>query len=72
MAKHGMENWGGHVYNKDEDRHGLGYSAFIGLLVAAHQEKDAKIAELEAQAEKAGRLVAEMRKEIDQLKTMSR
>ena len=49
MARHGLAKWSGYVYREDEDRHSLGYTAFIGLLVAAHQEKDARIAGLEEQ-----------------------
>jgi len=64
---HGLAKWSGHSYNKDEDRHGLGYTAFIGLLVAAHQElvaaqqeKDARIAGLEEQLAQLGSRLARL------------
>ena len=51
MERHGVENWTGHGYMVDQDKHFLSYTALIGVLVGAHQEKDARIAALEAAVE---------------------
>ena len=48
MQAHGIEAWTGHAYRAEEDTHLLSYTALIALLVGAHQEKDARIAALEA------------------------
>ena len=46
MERHGVENWTGHGYMVDQDKHFLSYTALIGVLVGAHQDKDAQIGTL--------------------------
>jgi len=48
MAKYGIEDWSGHAYNADQDKHLLSYTALVGVLIGAHHEKDQRIAALEA------------------------
>lgn len=51
MKEAGFEDWAGHKYLQDKDRHVISYTAMIGFLVGAHHEKDLRIHELETMIE---------------------
>ncbi len=68
MKRHGLPNWAGHIYKAD--RHYLGYSALIGVLVGAAQEKDTQLSALQEKVRQSNATTAKLRGRVSVLEEL--